>query len=289
MKFGTHIYVLTDSWSDDNCRPILDQCKELGLDSVELAVGDDVHFTPALTRRHAEALDLDLTISPGGVWPLACDLSSPDAADRAAGLTWHKQQIDLAAELGALAYCGATYGHTGVVRKERPNPEEYRRIAPQLHELAEYGARHGVAVVLEPMSHFRTHLVNTPQQIKRLVDMADHDNLYILLDTYHLITEILDFAAGIHHVADKLWAIHACENNRGRPMPNGLVPWGEVCQALLDTGFTGYILLESYNSSIRDGDFAYERGMFHHVCDDGKAFIQEGIGFLKAELAEARR
>jgi D-psicose/D-tagatose/L-ribulose 3-epimerase len=260
--------------------------KELGLDVFEIAVGDDVHFAPYLTRRKAEGLGLELTISPGGEWPLDCDLSAGKAADRRRGLAWHKKQIDLGAELGATAYAGALYGHPGTVKRRIPPEEEYASTAESLHHLAEHGARRGVNIVLEPMSHFRTHIANKPEQIMRLIAMADHPNLFVLLDTYHLVTEIRDYARAIQTTQDRLWGLHACENDRGAP-GGGLVPWQTIFSALHETRFGGYVLLETYNSSL--GDFAHSRGMFHNVCPDGQAFIRQGLTFLKAGLGEGDR
>jgi D-psicose/D-tagatose/L-ribulose 3-epimerase len=277
VKYGAHCYIFTDRWSDGNL-DILDSARELGLDCFEIGVGDDVRFTPRLTRERAEALGLELTVSPGGHWPLACDLSADDPADRQRGLAWHKKQADLAGELGAVAYTGALYGHPGRVERRVPPRDEYERTAESLHELAAYGKRCGVAIVLEPMSHFRTHVVNTPAQAMRLIAMADHRNLGVLLDTYHLITEIRDYAQAIHTVRDRLWGLHACENDRGVP-GGGLVPWDAIWATLRATAFDGYLLMETYNSSI--GDFAYRRGMFHNVCPDGYAFVREGLAFLK--------
>lgn len=49
-----------------------------------------------------------------------------------------------------------------------------------------------VHIVLEPMSHFRTHVVNTAQQLLALITLADHPaTSWALFDTYHLITEAL--------------------------------------------------------------------------------------------------
>src|SRR5581483_1116323 len=123
MKFGAHCYLWTDHWADDQVY-LLDTARELDLDVVELAVGDDVHFTPRLTRRRAESLGLGLFIGPGGAWPLDCDLSSDSPVERARGLAWHKRQVDLAHALGAEAYAGALYGHPGVVKRRRPPAAE---------------------------------------------------------------------------------------------------------------------------------------------------------------------
>jgi D-psicose/D-tagatose/L-ribulose 3-epimerase len=279
MKFGAHSYLFLEHWSEASL-PVLEVAAELGLDFLEIGVGDNIHVPVKETRRCAEAAGLELTLSPGGNWPLECDLSSGKESDRRAGLAWHKKQVDLAHALGAVAYCGSIYGHSGVVKKRVPPPDEYPRTAGGLHELASYAEEKGVCIVLEPMSHFRTHLVNTPRQVMRLIGLADHANLRVLLDTYHLVTEITDYAGGIRTAGDRLWGIHACESNRGVP-GSGLVPWADVIRALNEIGFDGYVGLESYNSG---GEFARQRGMFHNVCPDAEDFIREGMNFLKAGL-----
>ena len=280
MKLGLHCYLFTERWSDDRL-DILDTARDLGAECFEVVVGDDIDFTPRLTRQRAEALGLTLTVGPGGLWPTECDISADEPADRAKGLAWHCQQIDLAGELGAAAYTGALYGHPGTVKRRVPPADEYPRTAEGLHRLAEHAASRGVALALEPMSHFRTHIANTPEQIMRLVTLADHANLGVLLDTYHMITEMREFGAAIRAVGDRLWGLHACENDRGVP-GGGLVPWDQVFAALRDITFDGFVLLEAYNSSL--SDFAFRRGMFHDVCPDGEAFARQGLAFMRRGL-----
>jgi D-psicose/D-tagatose/L-ribulose 3-epimerase len=285
MKYGAHCYIFTDLWSDTQLH-LLDRAKALGLQMFELSVGDDVVFDARKTGEHAAALGLDLFIGPGGQWPLECDLSADDPADRAKGLQWHMRQVDLAAELGAVAYAGALYGHPGVVRRRRPPADEYMHTAEGLHALAEYAQQHNVIIALEPMSHFRTHLANTPDQIMRLIGMADHPSLRALLDTYHVVCEVRDYRLALLALAPRLYALHACENDRGAP-GRGLIPWEAIFLTLNEIGFDGYIGLETYNSSL--GDFAFERGMFHNVCPDADVFVRQGIGFLQDMEARTRQ
>jgi D-psicose/D-tagatose/L-ribulose 3-epimerase len=281
MKLGLHCYLFTERWSDD-CLHVLDTAHDLGAECFEVVVGDDIDFTPRLTRRRAEALGLTLTVGPGGLWPTECDISADRPAERAKGFAWHCQQIDRAGELGAAAYTGALYGHPGTVKRRVPPADEYPRTAEGLHRLAEHAASRGVVLALEPMSHFRTHIANTSEQIMRLVALADHPNLGVLLDTYHMITEVRDFGAAIRTVGDRLWGLHACENDRGVP-GGGLVPWDQVVAALRDITFDGFVFLEAYNSSLND--FAFRRGMFHDVCPDGEAFAREGLAFMRRGLS----
>lgn len=277
MKYGAHSYLFTDRWSDHHLH-LLDLAKELDLEMFELSVGDDVIFDRRRTGERAASLGLDLFIGPGGAWPLECDLSADDPSDRARGLEWHKRQVDAASELGAVAYAGALYGHPGTVKRRRPPPDEFSRTAEGLHALAEYAASHNVVLALEPMSHFRTHVVNTPEQLLRLIDLADHPNIRVLFDTYHVVTEIRDYRTALRTIGSRLLALHACENDRGVP-GSGLIPWDEVFSVLHQIGFDGYVSLEGYNSAI--DDFAYQRGMFHNVCPDGRTFVEKGISFLR--------
>jgi D-psicose/D-tagatose/L-ribulose 3-epimerase len=136
------------------------------------------------------------------------------------------------------------------------------------------------------MSHFRTHLVNTPEQLARLISLADHSNLRILFDTYHVVTEVRDYAAALRQASRWLYALHACESDRGVP-GGGLVPWESVFTTLLELGFEGYVGLETYNSGI--GDFACHRGMFHNVCPDATDFVRRGIRFLQETEQRCRQ
>jgi D-psicose/D-tagatose/L-ribulose 3-epimerase len=284
MRLGFHAYLYVERWTDETIY-LIPRCRELGGQCVELSVGDDVVFTPRLTRRTAEAHGVDLIVSPGGLWPFECDLSADDPADRARGLAWHKRQVDAGAEVGAIAYTGALYGHPGTVKRRRMPADELGWTAEGLHMLAEHGAQRGIRIVLEPMSRFRTHLANTPQRIMELIALADHPNLDVLVDTFHIITEVRDFAMAIRMAGPRLWGLHACENDRGVP-GGGLVPWDSVFSALGGLDFQGYMILETYNTGL--DDFAIRRGVFQDICPDGDAFVRQGFAFLSASMARTR-
>ncbi len=276
MKYAAHIYLWTDRWADSEVG-LFARAKPLGIDLLEISIGDDVMFDPALTKRAAEDAGMGTVIGPGGQWPDNADLSGDEPAHRQRAYDWHKQQIDLAVAMGASAYSGAIYGRPGVSLRRRPPADEYARTAEGLHGLAEYAQQAGVKLGIEPMSRFRTHLVNTPSQALKLVEMADHDHLKIAIDTYHLATEVRDLPAEIRKVGSRLMALHACENDRGVPGV-GMMPWKEIFEAVRETP-AEFVEFESYNTSL--GDFGWERGMFQNQCPDGDAFVREALDFVR--------
>ncbi len=285
ITFGAHIFLWIEQWTDEKLY-LFEHVKSLGLDCLEIAVGDDVEYNPKKILAESEKSGTKIVISPGGVWPSEADIAHPDKECRSFGLQWHKDWIRAGAEAGAHAYTGALYAHPGRIVKDKQDNEEWKYAAENLCHLAEYASQYNMAIVLEPMSHFRTHLANTPGQVMKLINEAGHNNLYVLFDTYHMVTEIRDFASAISVMKNCLWGVHACENDRGVP-GGGLVPWKDVFSALDKIDFCGYIILETYNSSLRNGAFAYSRGMFHHVCDDGDAFVKQGLAFIKQNMKQA--
>ncbi len=280
MKFGAHIYLWMEKWTDAEVG-LIDRARSLGLDMLELSVGLDVPFTPTLTRRAAEAVGVGLLVGPGGAWPDGADLSDDDPANRRKAFEFHRDTIDLTAELGAVAYAGALYGRPGKSLRRRPPADELPRTADGLHALAEHARKRGVLLIIEPMSRFRTHILNTPQQTLCLIELAGSPgNVRVMFDTYHMITEVRDPAAAVHELGDRLWGLHACENDRGVP-GGGLVPWPRVLGALAGTGCQ-YIGLEGYNTALND--FGWRRGIFQNICPDGDAFVRAGVSFLRAQL-----
>jgi D-psicose/D-tagatose/L-ribulose 3-epimerase len=283
FKFGAHQFLWKSHWTDADAG-ILDRARELGLTLFEVSLGDDVRFDYRGLRRRAEALGIELSIGPGNVWPMECDISHDDAGNRAKGLAWHKQILERAAECGAAAYCGAIYSHPGRVCRRRPPADEFPRAAENLRVLAEYADGLGVRLAIEPMSRFRNHLANTSRQVVQLAELAGHPNLFINLDTYHMITEERDYGAAIRLAASRLWGIHACENDRGVP-GGGLVPWPAVFAALSEVGGPVRLLLETYRTG-PDG-FGFERGIFQDLCPDPKEFVKRGVRFLRGQTNDS--
>jgi D-psicose/D-tagatose/L-ribulose 3-epimerase len=281
-KYGAHQFLWVEHWSDE-CLHILDEARTLGMDCFEISLGDDITFNPVPVRIRAEELGLELSVGPGNIWPMECDISSGSVESQRLGMEWHRRIIKRASELGAVAYNGATYGHPGNILRQPRQHSDLERIAQNLYPLAEYAESLNVKLVIEPMSRFRTHLVHTAQEAVDLVSMVRHPNLLINLDTYHMITEERDYANAIMTCGNALWGIHACENDRGVP-GGGLVPWNDVFSSLADVCPNARILMETYNTG-KQG-FGYKRGIFKDVCPDAHDFVKIGLEFLK-QRAEA--
>ena len=285
-KYGAHQFLWIEHWSDDSLH-ILDEARALGVDCFEISLGDDIAFDPIPVRERAKELGLELSVGPGNIWPMECDISYESVENQRLGMARHRWIIEQVAEIGAVAYNGATYGHPGHILRQPREHAELERIARNLSQLADYAQSLNVKLVIEPMSRFRTHLIHSAQDAVDLIALVNHPNLYINLDTYHMITEERDYAKAIKTCGDALWGIHACESDRGVP-GGGLVPWNDVFHSLADVCPNARILMETYNTG-KQG-FGYCRGIFKDVCPDAPGFVKNGLEFLKqrAEVVQLK-
>jgi len=281
IKFGAHQFLWKSHWTDNDL-PILDSVKSLGLSLFEISLGDDVVFDTELTRTHALSLDIELTVGPGNKWPHECNISSEDTAERKAGMEWHRKNIECASAIGAAAYCGALYSYPGYAPRRQPRAGELLHAADNLRILAEYAEGLNVRIVLEPMSRFRNHLINTSAQVMELVHMIAHRNVFVNLDTYHMVTEERDYKSAVNSTLPVLWGIHVCESDRGVP-GSGLVPWDRVFQGLDNTPECVRLLFETYNTGPEG--FGYSRGIYQNLCPDPVQYIKQGLSFLRPYIA----
>ena len=106
MKFGIHSLLFTETFLEKDL-PLLEKCKQLGFDAVELIPFDPDNFPAAKTRQVAS--DLGLTINTGYGMPPEYNVISPDAAVRQAGRDFSRRLIDLSNEAGAEVFGGAIY------------------------------------------------------------------------------------------------------------------------------------------------------------------------------------
>ena len=68
MYYGAHSYIFTDRWTDDMLE-VLETARELGLDCLEIAVGDDVVFDAPRVRHHAATQGVNGGKGTCGQWP----------------------------------------------------------------------------------------------------------------------------------------------------------------------------------------------------------------------------
>ena len=87
MQFGIHSLLFNETFVDKDL-PLLDKCRRMGFDAVEIIPFDPARF-PARRVRSAAA-DLGLTINTGYGMPAEYNIISPDPETRRRGVEFSK-------------------------------------------------------------------------------------------------------------------------------------------------------------------------------------------------------
>ena len=284
LRYVVHAYAWTSSWSNDDLG-LIDHSVELGLDGIEIPLMELDAVDPSAIRERAEAAGAAVVTSVG--LNESTDPTSADPDVRAAALNELIRCVDATAEMGAPIFTGVTYSALGPVYDHAPTPEERRRCADVLREVAQHAGTKGVRLGIEPVNRYESFLVNTAEQARELKAAIGEDSVGVHLDAYHMNIEEEGFYEPVAASVGDLVHFHLSESHRGTP-GTGTVDWVSIMRALVEGRYSGFVGLESF-AEIADS----MRGatcIWRDLAPDSDSLVRDGLAFLRdleRELREA--
>jgi D-psicose/D-tagatose/L-ribulose 3-epimerase len=277
MKFGANTFIWTSPFTTANT-VVMEKVAAMGFDVFEIAVED-----PSLLHRGTLKDALKRTkLAPivCGVFGSDRNLSSPNEKERTNAVNYLHWCIDTAAEIEAPIVCGPMYAAVGVFPSEDEGnrQREWDRSVIHLQELAAYAGQSGVKLAFEPLNRFETGMINTVQQGLQLIADVGSPHLGLHLDTFHMHLEEKDAGAAIRMAGDRLFHLHASENDRGIP-GSGQVHWPQVARALNDIQYKGAVVIESFTPEVQS--IARAVCLWREVAPSQDAIAIDGLRFLK--------
>ncbi|WP_241789369.1 sugar phosphate isomerase/epimerase family protein [Sphingobacterium rhinopitheci] len=277
MKIGISSFVWVSPFNTNNI-DILYKAKEYGYDLFEIAVEDAALIDLKKVKNVAREIGLELSVS--GAFGPERDISSDNLAYRKIGLSYIKDCIRIANELESPVFGGPLYsavGKTRLVSKEQKQLERQYCIE-NLFEATNYAQEMGVVLALEPLNRFETDMINTIEQALALINEIDHPHLKILLDTFHTNIEEKNVVNSILMLGDKLAHVQGNENDRGTP-GTGHVNWIGIRDALVQIGYKGSIVLETFGSPSKE--LARAASIWRPLAESADILASEGATFFK--------
>ena len=283
-RLGASTWIWTSPFADTELH-LVARAKELGFDLLEIAVEDPTLINAERLRDAGAQAGVGFTVC--GAFGPDRDLSHDDPAIRRNGIEYVAQCVALAAEIGAPHVVGPMYsavGKTGMLSPEERAAQ--RALAVEsIKEAAEHAAGLGVRLAVEPLNRFETDLVNTAEQVLELCDLVGSDNVGVLLDTFHMNIEEKSLGNAIRLVGERLLQVHTCENDRGTP-GTGNVPWAEVFEAIVELGFEGPLVIESFTPELKE--IAKAVSLWRPLDAPSDELARRGAVFISDALAAAR-
>lgn len=277
--FGVHTSMWTMYWDRAGAERTIPAAAAYRMDFIEIALLDtsivDAPHTRALLEQHNMRAVCSLGL-PQESWASV----NPDGA-----VAHLKDAIDKAAEMGAEALSGVTYGGIGERTGLPPTQAEYDNIARALEAAAAHAKARGLLLGIEPVNRYENHLLNTGWQARDMIERVGADNLFIHLDTYHMNIEEKGAANGILDAREHLRYIHLSESDRGTP-GEGTCDWDEVFAALAAINFKGGLAMESFINMMPE--VAYGLAVWRPVAESFEEVMDKGLPFLRNKAAQYR-
>jgi sugar phosphate isomerase/epimerase len=162
------------------------------------------------------------------------DLVDPSESVRASSVSYMKDCIHMAEQLGGTKFCvvPSTVGKTQPL--ETP-AQEWKWLVETLSEVADFAGEHGITIGIEPLNRFETYLINRHDQALYLAEQVGR-NVHVILDAFHINIEEVDPLAAIRNVGKKLLDFHVADNNR-KPAGQGTYNWKKVMATLKEADY----------------------------------------------------
>ena len=249
MKLGFNLLLWTTHVTDKHW-PIIERLKATGYDGVEIPIfeGEPEHYA----RLGARLRDADLASSGIGIMPGGGKSAvSADASERAAALDHIKWLIDCTAALGGDVAAGPLHQPLGEFTGRGATADEKSRVVEVHKAAAQYAAKHGIKLSVEPLNRFECYFLNTAADAADLVTRVDEPNYGYLYDTFHFNIEENSLTDVIPATIKQMNHVHISENNRGIPGA-GHIAFQPIFAALKSGGYEGWLTIEAFGSALPD-------------------------------------
>ena len=276
-KFAASTWLWTSPFKTDSIS-LFSKIKNIGFDAVEIAVEDPSLIDAAIVKK---ALD------DNGLQPVICgafgpsrDLTNEDPAVHQNCFRYIEQCFEICEAVEAKFLAGPMYSAVG---KARLVPTEQRKrewdlAVKNLCKVCENAEKRGLSIALEALNRFETDLINTSEDMVRLINDINHPAARVLIDSFHMTIEEKSLAEAVKLVGDKLIHVQVSENHRGIP-GTGQTRWEDLKAGLEAVGYEGVVSIESFTPEIKE--LAGAVCIWRPFAESQDDFAKQGLEFLK--------
>ncbi|MGB0748341.1 MAG: bifunctional sugar phosphate isomerase/epimerase/4-hydroxyphenylpyruvate dioxygenase family protein [Magnetospiraceae bacterium] len=257
-----------------NLREKLEAVSAAGFDGIEIFDAD--LFASEATPADVGAMVKDLGLEIVALQPFR-DFEGMPEPQRSRGLERAKRKFDLMNQLGTknILVCSNVSIHA---------LEGRERAAADLHALGHLAASFDVQVGYEALAWGR--YISDYRDAWEVVKLTDHPHVGIILDSFHILSRNLPLDTIRSIPAEKITFVQVADapklemeilqwSRHFRNFPGqGDLPVGDFTEAVLDTGYDGWLSLEIFNDQFR-------LGLPRQVARDGHRsliYLTEGLG-----------
>lgn len=277
LQFGVSTWLWQSPFTTDSVS-LFPKIKEMGYEIVEIPVEDPDLVDGAVVKRALEDTGLKATVC--GAFGPTKDFTSHDVSLHKNTFDYIEKCFELCTLLEVDFLAGPMYSAVGKARmvSEEQRKIEWELAVSNLYKVCEMAIKFGQSIALEPLNRFESDLVNTAEDVMRMVADINHKNAKVILDGFHMTIEEKNIREAINLVGEKLIHVQVSENHRGIP-GTGLTPWNDFKLGLEDIKYKGAMVIESFTPEIKE--LAGAVCIWKNLANSQDEFASEGLKFLK--------
>jgi D-psicose/D-tagatose/L-ribulose 3-epimerase len=282
IKIGVSTWLWTSPFTTDTIS-LFPKIKALGYDVVEIPVEYPDLIDPLAVKVALKENGLEAVVC--GAFGPTRDLTNEDPHVHKHCFDYIAKCFTLCHTWDARFFAGPMYSSVG---KARMVPLEQRKIewdraVSNLSKVCALAQEQGLMIALEPLNRFESDLINTAEDVLRLVSDINHPAARVMLDGFHMAIEERDLETAITRVGEKLIHMQVSENYRGIP-GTGQTDWQGIKKGLQNIGYKGVVAIESFTPEIKE--LAGAVCIWKNLADNQDHFAEEGFRFLQKLLNE---
>lgn len=283
IKYGVSTWLWTSPFATDSIPMLFPKISQMSFDVVEIAVEDPSLIDVKALKKALKEYELKAVIC--GAFGASRDFTSEDTTLHKNSFTYIEACLNLCAELETGFFGGPMYSAVGKARMVpiQQRKKEWDLAVKNLRIVCEMAAARGLQIALEPLNRFESDLINTVDDVVKLIDDIDHPAAQIMVDGFHMSIEEKDLEQAIIKAGEKLIHVQVSENYRGTP-GTGQTNWNAYRSGLEKINYTGVVSIESFTTENRE--LAGAVCFWHPMAESQDAFASEGLQFLKEWAAE---
>ncbi|MCI8559147.1 MAG: sugar phosphate isomerase/epimerase [Lachnospiraceae bacterium] len=244
MKHGIYYAYWEKEWSADYIKYV-DKTAKLGFDILEIGGTPLPNYSKDEVKRLKDAADVNHIELTVGYGPSA-EHNIGNSKIRTGALEWYKKLFSAMEQLDSKVLGGALYSYWPVdYSKAVDKEEDWKNAVDGMRLLAKEAANYGVELNLECLNRFENHILNTAEEGVAFVKDVGMDNVWVMLDTFHMNIEESSIGDAIRTAGSLLGHFHTGECNRMVP-GKGRMPWCEIRDALKDIGYDKTVVMEPF-------------------------------------------
>ncbi|MCL5032807.1 MAG: sugar phosphate isomerase/epimerase [Thermotogae bacterium] len=277
MKFGVYLGLWDNKILENSIAEyIFKTVSSIGYDDIEIPLNEPKNIDIQIVKKLSKKFNINVTTSVA--LPLKANFMSENEKEREYANEFMKNCIKIANSIGSSVLGGVIYspwGGTNIVK----TTQTFDFLIEGLKDVSKYAKNLGVRLCIEPVNRFESNVINTADEGLSLIEKIGSDNIFLLLDTFHMNIEEKNIVSTIKQVDKQIGHFHTCENDRGVP-GTGHIPWKDIINALKEVKYENYLVFEAFKApeTLKSASIWRPNELTHDAIDSSK----ESLKFLKS-------